>query len=897
MRVLLTTFLFLVVQVYLQAQVVRGVITDHEGKPIPGANIIIKNSSRGVSSDSNGRYQIRISSGQTSIVFRMMGYETEEKEVSLKAGVILKLDVSLKEYSTQLGEVEVLSDTRDFARDIMREARDKRKGHLDALKQYKCDTYRRISFLTIEPKYVRDSVEKATNDSLMSSLNPKDKEKELRKQKREIRKHKRELRKHKRQIKRGRRKSDKLLAEGDTLIVQMDTAMVRYISGMSEALSTLYYQAPYRYKEITDAQNDYRVKWPYQFYYVGLGNESEGVVVDNITSGYFNYSLMPDDPAEFDYNFYKSNLSLPDVCEKPLLSPLAPASGLSYQFDYEGVTYEGTTALYRIAVNPIFPDDALFRGYLIIEDQTWALRYVDLSINPAALLYDKEYRICERYKSIGNGISVPDSCSVIVTSKEGKRTTTSTMNMLYSDWSILDNIPAKTFGNEVKRYAPDAFTRDSLWWAGHRPFPLNEKELRYAKRIDSLSVYYNSEKFLFRLDSSYNHLDLWSFVYKGIMYRSREKKYQMSFSPLVEQINPFGIGGYRHNLNGTFLKRFNNEFLFETNARVDYGFGNNDIRGKGGFGLTYVPKKFVRTFVRFGDYYDMINERSSISTIISRSNYARTQMFSVAQRMEIVNGLFGELTFTYSDQKPLTGMHIESWSNHLFGENNAPLDFERYIKSELQLEFTYRIKQKYVFKGNRKILLGSKWPDLTFKWRHGIHGLFNSEVNFDYLEFGVKGTQKLLRWGTSNWSFLGGSFVNTKSLRLLEHKYFRGSDPIFFSNPLTSFQLLGPTLNCSSTFIRGTYIHHFEGSIMNKIPVLSKLRISPAAGAGFIMMQENSFRHIEMFAGLERIIRIRKELFRVGVFAVTADNNLSKATFTWKIGISTSNVFSKKWDY
>jgi len=48
---------------------------------------------------------------------------------------------------------------------------------------------------------------------------------------------------------------------------------------------------------------------------------------------------------------------------------------------------------------------------------------------------------------------------------------------------------------------------------------------------------------------------------------------------------------------------------------------------------------------------------------------------------------------------------------------------------------------------------------------------------------------------------------------------------------------------------------------------------------------------------LERRVRIRRSIFKVGIYAVTQDNSLSKASINFKVGANFYDAFSDKWDY
>lgn len=880
MKGLIAIIFFFIVINFSQAQRVSGYVRSAEGVALPGVNVYIKNTNTGVISDENGYFILPVSRGKYVVVFRMLGYETLENEISIQSYSPVTLDAVLHESALQLNEAIVVADNKDLARSIMKNVRDKRRDYLKGISDIRYYSYRRQTMVYDEPRHLRDSVEKAREDSIMASmgyekLTPKEKRKARRKMRR---------------IKKGKEK-----AEVDT--AYKDTARVHFVDEMNEIL--LYtYKKGNRYFEEVIGENEYKARPPDNYVYISIGDDVDGLSVDNIQYVYHNPYMLFDQAESWEFDFYKNTMKKDMLSAQPLVSPLSSAGAANYKYVYSGLKYIDSNKVFILKIDPVFPNDALFEGYISFYEGSFAIDQIDLEINPGALLYCESFHIHQKYAKPNGNESVPVETLLKYRIKDGKRfINTSALAIHVNSTTNPDSMNYRNKSGEIRSYDPLALELDSAYWDSCRIVPLSPLEMKYSDKIDSLREYYASDEYFFRIDSSYNHISILRILFRGIGKRNRKSQIRWYVNPIISQINPLGIGGYRHNVSGSLKKRFNNDFLLETDGMIDYGFKNQDIRGRFGLGLTYVPQKFVRTFFRFGDYYDMVNTGASISQIFSRSNYVRTQTCSVSQRMEIVNGLFAELTWQYSDQNPLTDLQLTNWSNSLFGDLNDPIEFDRYTKSELRLDIVYRIKQQYMMKGHRKILLGSKWPDIKFTYRKGVPRLFNSEVDFDYFQIGVEDYIKLNRWGTSNYAFSMGSFVNRTNLRVVEYKYFRGSDPFFFSNPTQSFQLLGPTLSSSSAFMQGNYIHHFDGTILGKVPLLSKANLSLAFGTGVLFMEQNHFRHFEFFSGIEKRIRIREEIFRLGVYAVTADNNFSDAVITWKIGINFFDSYSRKWEY
>ncbi|MGG6231051.1 SusC/RagA family TonB-linked outer membrane protein [Tenacibaculum sp. SDUM215027] len=100
---LMLMFMLLSMTILAQEKIVTGTVTDETGA-LPGVSVIIKGTSRGVETDFDGKYAIKVNQGDV-LVFSFVGLKTTERTV----GAISVLNIKMEEDASLLDEVIVVA--------------------------------------------------------------------------------------------------------------------------------------------------------------------------------------------------------------------------------------------------------------------------------------------------------------------------------------------------------------------------------------------------------------------------------------------------------------------------------------------------------------------------------------------------------------------------------------------------------------------------------------------------------------------------------------------------------------------------------------------------------------------------------------------------------------------
>ena len=486
----------------------------------------------------------------------------------------------------------------------------------------------------------------------------------------------------------------------------------------------------------------------------------------------------------------------------------------------------------------------------------------------------------------------------IYITKSGKSSLSGKTIAVYDHYHLDTIFERKHFGNELSSTSTEAYKKDSGYWQNVRREPLTSKEIQFIHYKDSILRAQSTSSFLDSVDSYNNKVTVKKLFLEGVDNHNWRKERFMQFGAIPELYQPFAFGGSRIGYNFYLNKTYKNRKNITLLTHLNYGFRNQDLQGSGAISKLYNPFNRGTYFISAGREFGQVFEGDSWINQLKRSNVYLKDALEVSHELELVNGLVLRNRLEYANRQSVanykTGAGIDSLLGR-FLDNNQAINFQSYAAfyNTIGLDFTPR--QKYIREPKEKIILGSNWPTFSVRWRKGIPGIFRSTIDFDYLEFGIK--QKIIVGlaGEFNYSFITGSFLNSKDLRLVDYKFMRRGDPLFFFNPTLSFQALDSSFPIFKRFYEGHFLHQFHGSLINKIPLLKKLNLLEVAGGGMLYVPERDLKYAELFFGAEKIIRFWRDRYKIGGYLVTSVANHFTNPVQFKIAIQKFSKKSNSW--
>lgn len=777
--------------------IIKGLITDDKNTPISYANVFLQSSPQtGTISNNDGYFELTTNKAakKDTVIFKFIGYQT--KKIAINDFNSYNTKVTLKEDAYLLSQIVVVADRVSFARNILEKASKKRKINQQKIINVQSEVYMKCNgYLNKIPALIWASMDEEEKKDL------------------------------------------------DTGLVYVAEAILDYQKN-GDSIS-----------ETTKAS------------FTG-GNDMSGLSFNSF--------------EEVNFDFY--NKLIPSFFyERGLISPLHNDRNVYYNFYFEGTTLLDKRKVHKITVTPKRKYDPVFEGIIYIDDETYEIAGINLNCKkPTPLEFANKFTIQKDYSFI-NGVWYPSVQKLLfefsilgiefnydcVAYQRDLKVNEIIKESLIKNQENIVAIDTNSLYNQEKNI------KDSIFWEKNRPLEISTTEKEYYIKTDSLQIVkdsikaadtvFNKKSFTSKLISypfsgeilNNDSIEFKSNTLLGVDFNSTEgwvispDLYFERKNILKKQKKPIAVHKAHLQTRYAFSqeKWFINgslNFLIKTKEKTSpYHFIISGGRKAEQVNKNNPVIPSLNAFYALLDVNDekriydnkfiniegakKINKQLKVATSI---NYAYRGKLDVATNYTFVS----KKGRNYKENSPT-------------GDNTTALNFD----ASIEYDFT-RLKTR-----PNKVFLA---PKINAYYNKGIKTSHTS-TNYDLLEFSIIGKLNLGLLGKSNYQLKIGGFINNKLISDVDKKHFMGNRTfLIMQNDMWGIhnQFLFQNLeyynySTNKSFSEIHFQHHFNGFILNKIPIIRKLKWQIVTGANSLITQEFD-PYSEVYIGIENIFKI-----------------------------------------
>lgn len=596
------------------------------------------------------------------------------------------------------------------------------------------------------------------------------------------------------------------------------------------------------------------------------------------------------------FNFFENLMHLDDLHASPVSSPVSGPGILSYKYRLEAQYEENGQLIDKIKIIPRSSSTSTLSGYIYIIDSLWLVQKLELTMEKGNLLTYDYFTIEQQFDNVGDTLCVLREQLLTYGVKYKEQTSTCTTIAKFSNYDFNPEYAKKFFSDEVAVTSKEAYERDSVFWKEERVVSLTPEEQRFIIVKDSLRDAFNRKEYLDSIDAIFNKVTVWKVLWFGVDHRNRPQRTQWTINSIAAMARPLYPAGPRVAPGFSFFRKWEDQRTIDSYSELSVGIVNGDLKGSSWWRYLYDPFHQGKAYIRGSHEIDAVVPFDAITQVYKRSNFIEVTKLRLGHDYEYFNGFYINVEAEFAERRSLAKYDGLSTFDSLI-PNDQFKEFEGYQALLADITVSYTPKQKYMREPYRKVILGSKWPTFYAYYQRGIPKLFGSDVDHEYAVVGIQQNFQLGTLGTSNYHIKGGKFLSSKNLKDADFKYQRRSTPLWFANPLYSFQDQDSSLPSKEYYLEAHFVHHDNGAIINKIPFMKKTGIGLVVGAGALYVAEFNWQHYEIFTGLERSFKFSKRRLRIGIYGVASDGNNINPRTAWKISFAVLDDRNMKWNF
>ncbi|WP_428741387.1 DUF5686 family protein [Tenacibaculum sp.] len=531
----------------------------------------------------------------------------------------------------------------------------------------------------------------------------------------------------------------------------------------------------------------------------GLG--AQGYVFDRMSNTFQNVDV------------FKNNINL---LQKPFISPLSTNGFDTYDYVLYDSIVDNDKKLYNIYFFPRRDGDLAFQGNFWVVDKNFSIKKLKMKVHKSinlnfvrGLSFEKEFEVRN------DSIYIPTKNAyegdfTFIDKNESNKGLTIKKNITYQDYILNNPYPEAFYTQKIVKIRPDQYKKENTYW--------DSIQSNESKKTHKLIENVKSKKQIKHLTGLINT------VASGYINTNAG----VQIGPLWTAFANNQIEGFRTKMGfRTFVTK---DDRFRLSGHIAYGFKDKKTKygAEARYLLSYKPRIAIAAAYQ-KDIEQLGSTLFNTSQLLGRS-FGTTALFSRGDNFFLSNIEKIASNFDYQIQNNLhVGFNFTHASIKSASEENFSMDYidksgvvqsqVTDVNSDIYVSYT---PGRFVYGLGVERRFGTNvFPTFVLNYKRGYKGFFNGTHEYDKIQFKYNQPILLSKFGILDATFEAGKTFGTVPIALLSPIPANQS----FSLVKDTFTLLNYYDFVTDEYLAGHFEHHFNGYILNKIPLLKKLKL------------------------------------------------------------------------